>query len=248
MSPLQVWVQFQAWLEALPPAFLFLLVLPFAVAAVALTQYALQARRVALRRVEASAVHATAEPPVAGTGAGAEAAARGAYAMPKILIPVDASDNSLRAVRHVVNQSLVKGGVEAHLLHVRPRFSWHLTRFAGKRERDAYQRALAERALAPARELLNRYSVPHAVHLETGKRAEAIHRVAQRLRAHKIVMGTARKHSLTRIFEDNVTSRVLEIARVPVEVIAGTKISKLERYGVPAGVGSALAAVLVAAD
>jgi nucleotide-binding universal stress UspA family protein len=168
--------------------------------------------------------------------------------MPRILIPVDVSQNSLRAVRHVVSQSLAKGGVEVHLLHVRAPFSWHLARFAGRRQRDAYHRELAEQALAPARELLNRYSVPHAVHQAAGRRAEAIHRAAQRLHVDKIVMGTARKNSLTRIFEDSVTSRVLETARVPVEVISGKNVSKLERYGVPAGVGTALAAVLVAAD
>jgi hypothetical protein len=130
---------------------------------------------------------------------------------------------------------------------VHARVSWRLTRFASKREREAYHRELAERTLIPARELLGRYSVPHAVHFETGERAAAIRRAAQRLHVDKIVPGTARKNSLTRIFEDNVTSRGLESARVPVEVILGVKISKLERYGLPAGVGAALAAVSVAA-
>lgn len=246
MSPQQMFVEFQAWLVALPPAFLFLLALPFAVAIAALAQEALRARRVARRRVEANAVEPVTE--LTTRGAPSAEGRAGAYAMPKILIPMDASENSLRAVRHVVNHSLAKGGVEVHLLHVRGPFSWHLTRFADKKQRDAYHRELAEQVLAPARELLNRYSVPHAAHMESGKRAEAIHRAAQRLHVNKIVMGTARKNSLTRIFEDSVTSRVLEIARVPVEVISGKNVSKLERYGVPAGVGTALAAVLVAAD
>ena len=34
-------------------------------------------------------------------------------------------------------------------------------------------------------------------------------------------MGTARKNSLTRMFESSVTNRVLELTTVPVEVIAG---------------------------
>lgn len=243
MSPLQMIVEFEAWLETLSPAFLFLLVLPFAVGAVALVQYLMQVRRAARRRVEANAV-----PAAAGAAKGTAAPARSAYAMPKLLVPVDGSENALRAVRHVVNQSLAKGGLEAHLLYVRPRLSWRFSHVASKKQRDSYHRELAEQVLAPARVLLNRYSVPHAIHLESGDRADAIHRTAQRLRVDKIVLGTARKNSLTRIFEDSVTSRLIEIARVPVEVIAGSKISRLERFGVPAGVGTAVAAVLVAAD
>jgi DNA-directed RNA polymerase subunit E'/Rpb7 len=47
--------------------------------------------------------------------------------------------------------------------------------------------------------------------------------------------------------QDSVTNRVLELTPVPVEVIAGENISRLERYGIPVGVGTALAALLVAA-
>ncbi len=62
------------------------------------------------------------------------------------------------------------------------------------------------------------------------------------------MMGTARKNSLTRMLEDSVTNKVLELAQVPVEVIAGSDVSKLEKFGVPAGVGAAVALLLVAAD
>ena len=61
-------------------------------------------------------------------------------------------------------------------------------------------------------------------------------------------MSTARKNSLTRMLEASITNRVLELTTVPVEVIAGDAVSKLERYGIPAGIGAALALVIVAAD
>ena len=100
----------------------------------------------------------------------------------------------------------------------------------------------------PARDLLNQFGVPHAEHVELGPKAETIHRVAQRLRVSQIVMGTARKNSVTRMLEDSVTNKVLEIAQVPVEVVAGQSVSKLEQFGIPAGVGAAVAFLLVAAD
>ena len=173
---------------------------------------------------------------------------QGANIMLKVLIPIDGSANSLQAVRHVINRTMSQGGVEVHLLHVRPPFSKHVAQFSSRRNRESWHRDLAESALAPARALLKKHGVPHATHVELGDRAETIDRVAQRLRVTQIVMGTARKNSLTRLLQDSVTARVLEIARAPVEVIAGSHISKFEKYGLPAGIGAALAALLVAAD
>ena len=54
------------------------------------------------------------------------------------------------------------------------------------------------------------------------------------------------ENSLTRMLEDSTTNKVLEQTTVPVVVIAGESISKLERYGLPAGLGGVIA-LLVAA-
>lgn len=168
--------------------------------------------------------------------------------MRKILIPVDGSASSMQAVRHVVNRLLTDANLrEVHLLHVRHPFSQHVARFVSKRNRDSYHREQAEKALQPARDLLYQHSVPHASHIEVGDTAATIDRLAQRLRVDEIVMGTARKNTLTRLMEDSVTSKVLEIARVPVEVITGAPASRWERIGVPTGVGAALAALIAAA-
>ena len=205
-------------------------------------------RAVVSSRVAAHVVDLAQEPASGNSATPAIINTRGENVMLKVLIPVDGSDNSLQAVRHVVNRYMSHGGVEAHLLHVRPPFSRHVSQFSSRRNREAWHRELAEKALTPARDLLKKHGVPHATHIELGERAETIDRVAQRLKATQIVMGTARKNSLTRLLQDSVTARVLEIARVPVEVIAGAHVSKFEKYGLPAGIGAALAALLMAAD
>lgn len=173
---------------------------------------------------------------------------QGGAIMIKVLLPVDGSSNSLSAARHVVNRFLGNSAMEVHLLHVRAPLSRHIAQFVSKRDREDFHKEEAERALAPVRDLLNQFGVPHAEHIELGDKAETIHRVAQRLRVGQIVMGTARKNSVTRMLEDSVTNKVLEIAQVPVEVVAGQAVSKLERFGIPAGVGAAVAFLLVAAD
>ncbi|MNE95921.1 hypothetical protein D3C80_1940710 [compost metagenome] len=71
---------------------------------------------------------------------------------------------------------------------------------------------------------------------------------ARRLHCDVIVMSTARKSSLVRWIEDSVTNQVIERTTVPVEVIAGEAASKLERVGIPAGVGAGLVALWMAAN
>ena len=188
-----------------------------------------------------------AETPVSGAGV-RPVLTQGENAMLKVLIPVDGSQNALQAVRHAVNRFLSNLNIEVHLLHVRPAFSRHVSQFTSRKNRDSYHREVAERAIKAARDLLQKHKVPHAVHVELGDKAEAINRAAQRLRVDQIVMGTARRNSLARLIQDSVTNRVLEIARVPVEVIVGADASRLEKYGLPAGIGAALVALIVAVD
>jgi nucleotide-binding universal stress UspA family protein len=236
--------EFQAWLDSSPPAFLFLWAVPLLIVMVALGLNAMRACRKARTPVQPLAVDVSVTNPDTATPTRPSSAM--GIAMAKVLIPVDGSENALRAVRHVVSHSLSQGRVEAHLLHVHAPFSRHISRFTNKRSREAHYREQAEQSLANARELLHRHGIPHASHLDIGDPAECIHRLAQRLHVSRIVMGTSRKNALTRVVQGSVTSRVLQIAEVPVEVVAGGKISRLERFGVPAGIGTALAALAVA--
>lgn len=172
----------------------------------------------------------------------------GVSPMKRILLPVDGSTNSLEAVKHVVARFLSDSNMELHLFHVRTPFSKHIARFLNRRDLAAYHRDEAAKALKSARDMLDSRGVPYAVHVEMGDRAKLIASAARRLRANQIVMGTARKSSFTRMIEDSVTSRVLELTQVPVEVITGKSVSRLEKFGVPASAGAALAALVLAID
>jgi YjbE family integral membrane protein len=167
--------------------------------------------------------------------------------MVKVLVPVGGPDGSPRAIRHVLAQFMKGGELEIHLLNVQPHFSRHVAQFASRKSVADFHREQAEKALAPARAALDAHRVPYAVHVALGRRAETIVETAKKLRCDHIVLSTARKNTITRMLEDSVTNRVLELTPVPVEVIAGEDISAMERYGVPAGLGAALAALLIAA-
>ena len=168
--------------------------------------------------------------------------------MKRMLVPVDGSRNAEVAVRHVVNEFLKDSAMEVHLLNVQTPFSRHVAQFASRRNRDAWHQEEAEKALAPAKALLAQHGIPHMATYKLGERAKVIVDEARRLRCSQIVMSTARKNSLTRMLQDSTTNRVLELTSVPVELIAGDAVSRLESWGVPAGVGALIALLVAAAD
>ncbi|WP_374565581.1 universal stress protein [Ideonella sp.] len=153
----------------------------------------------------------------------------------KVLVPIDNSANALRAVRHAMAEYQRDHELELHLLNVQPTLSRHVARYLSRHDRSAWHHAQAEAAMTDAKALLDRAGVPYQTHWMVGDRAHAICQTAKHLRAHHIVMGTARKNSITRMLEDSVTHRVLEDTPVPVEVVAGEAVSRLERWGVPVG-------------
>jgi len=165
-----------------------------------------------------------------------------------VLVPVDASPNALRAVRHTIAEYRRHHELRLHLLNVQPRLSRHAARFVSRAEREGWLHDRAEVAMSAAVALLTDAGVPHEKHWATGERAEQICRAASRLEIHHIVMGTARKNSLTRMIEDSVTHRVLETSPVPVEIVVGDAVSRWERWGLPAGVLGLGGLVVLAVD
>ena len=163
--------------------------------------------------------------------------------MLKVLVPVDGSPNARHAVRHVIAEFRRDPAFEVHLLNVQAPFSRHVAQFVAKAERDRYHRERSAEALAPLTRMLDQHRVPHAVHVKVGRKAETIADEARRLKCDHIVLATARKNSLTRMIEASVTNKVLDLTSVPVEVVVGDSVSKLERYGIPVGIGAGLSAL-----
>ena len=163
-----------------------------------------------------------------------------------VLVPVG-DRNAEFAVQHVIRERMRNPTLEIHLLNVQRPFSRHVSQFVRRRWLEQFHRDEAERALAPARKLLARYSVPFSAHVQIGDRAHMIAAEARRLACDHIVMSTARSGSLTRMLEDSTTDRVLELTDIPVELVAGRRVSRFERYALPAGMASALALLIAEA-
>ena len=172
---------------------------------------------------------------------------QGESAMEKILVPVDGSPTSKHGVRHVMNEARKNPHLEIHLLNVQTPLSRHVSRFVSRKNRQDHHRDEASKALKHVQRMLDAAGISYTTHTAVGRKAEVIASTAQRLQCDHIVMATARKNSFTRMIEASVTNQVLELTTVPVEIIAGDSVSKLERYGIPTGVTAALGLLLLAA-
>jgi nucleotide-binding universal stress UspA family protein len=168
--------------------------------------------------------------------------------MIRILLPVGGTRNDRFAVQTIINRFMNNTAMEVHLVNVQRPFSAYVAQFSSRESRLDYHREQAEKALAPVREMLDKFSIPYAVHTAVGDRAAVITDTARRLQCDEIVMATARKNSLTRLVENSVTDKVIALTPVPVEIVAGDEMSKWERYGIPAAIGGGLAMVLAIED
>ena len=165
--------------------------------------------------------------------------------MQKILLPVDGSPNSLYAVRQAAREFFKTPNLEIHLLNVRRPLSANTARFLGKEDIESFYLEEGKKALKPCCDVLDKYGIPYFQHVQKGNKGEVIVSAAKRLRCSLILIGTARKNSLTRVLEASATNRILELTTVPVQIVAGDEISSLERYGLPAGIGAAITALLI---
>jgi P-type Ca2+ transporter type 2C len=174
--------------------------------------------------------------------------ADGRNAMRKVLIPVDGLGNCRVAVQQLIKEFMNDTATEIHLLNVQPPFSRDISQFVRRRDREDFHREQAEKVLRPIQQMLDNFAIPYATHTAVGDSARVIADTARRLHCDLIMMGTARKNSLTRLVETSVTNRVLELTSVPVEVVPGGSMSRWERYGIPAAIGGVLALVIAIED
>ena len=149
----------------------------------------------------------------------------GAGKGPRVLVPVDGSANCLFAVRHVIKLFMNNTAMEIHLLSVQRPFSRHIARFFSGGSRRGFHRNQAESALASARQMLQAYGIPLFGDAELGDKAGIIARTARRHHCDRIVLSVARTFSLTKLADDAVARRIVELAAVPVEVVAGDAVS-----------------------
>lgn len=138
----------------------------------------------------------------------------------KILLPVDGSEGSLNAARHVARIAAMAPGVEVHLLNVQPPGDdWMVRRMIKAEELAALEKDWGEAAISPARSLLEAAGVSCQSHMVQGEVAATIARIAGELGCDQIMMGTHGRSALGDLFLGSVAIKVLHLSGVPVTLV-----------------------------
>lgn len=137
----------------------------------------------------------------------------------KIIVPVDGSETSLRALR-VALQRGAATDTPVHALNVQlPIASGNVRMFVSQDTIDQYHREEAEAALAPARQLIEKVKLPCELLWRVGHPAEVIAGYAQPETGDEIVMGSRGMSLLGNLVLGSTATKVIHAAHVPVTIV-----------------------------
>lgn len=140
--------------------------------------------------------------------------------MNRVLVAVDGSPNSLRAVRYLVRSRGRAAPMEVHLVNVQqPIDSPEIRRFKLPRDILRMQRRRGAKQLRAARALLDRSRVPYEAHALIGRVAETIVRFARQRHCSAIIMGTRGMTAFGNLVLGSVATKVVHAARMPVTLV-----------------------------
>ena len=139
--------------------------------------------------------------------------------MKAILVPVDGSKNSDRAVAHALE--LIASGLaaELHFLNVQPNLGGAISTFVGREQIQSYHRDEGTKALASAVELAKKASVPATVHIGVGRHGVVVNDYVKKLGAGAVIMGTRGHTGLAGVLLGSVAQDVIAHAEVPVTLV-----------------------------
>lgn len=139
----------------------------------------------------------------------------------KILIAVDGSSYTMKAIKHVVaHLDWFQGESELHLLHVKlPIPPGRARAVLGGDAINNYYREDSEAALAPAEKLLKKQNIAYHAAWRVGEIAEEIRAYAKKNKIDMIVMGSHGHSALQNLVMGSVATKVLAATTVPVLLV-----------------------------
>lgn len=140
--------------------------------------------------------------------------------MKNVLIPVDGSDNSLRAVQYMIDHIRENGPCAIHLLNVQlPIVSGAVFSFIDRATIRRYYEDEASTALAGAKTVLDKSGIAYQSALLIGNIADSIKAHATEQHCDHIVMGARGLGAAKSLLLGSVTVKVLHSAHIPVIVV-----------------------------
>lgn len=139
--------------------------------------------------------------------------------MKSILVAVDGSETSDRAVRHALELLSAGLAAELHLLNVQPNLGGAISTFVSREQIEDHHRDEGNKALASAIELAKKAAVPAKVHIGVGRQGEIVSDYVDKLGAGLVVLGTRGHTGLAGVLLGSVAQDVIAHVNVPVTLI-----------------------------
>jgi YjbE family integral membrane protein len=138
------------------------------------------------------------------------------------LIAVDGSEGSLRAMRYVIEKKSLldpAADLQIDLINVQRSVSGDVASFVSRDALQEYHRDRSDKAMAPARALLDAAGVKYSTYQFVGQPGRVIAEFADEKKHDQIIMGTRGLGTHTGALLGSVTQTTLEYATVPVLVV-----------------------------
>lgn len=141
--------------------------------------------------------------------------------MLKVLLPVDGSECSDRAVDFVIEKMRAgEGEIELHLLTVHTPIPYaSAVSVIGSNKVEQYYHEEGNVTLKSARARLDAAKVPYTHHIIVGDPAAVIVRFAKEITADQIIIGTHGRGVIGTMLMGSVASKVSDLAEVPVQLV-----------------------------
>lgn len=141
--------------------------------------------------------------------------------MYKILIPLDGSENALRALDSAVKRAREAAGSSLHLLtvHQKPRIYGEIEIYVGRVRMEQLVAQHDAQILREAEEKIAPTGIPYTAEALEGDPAEVIARRAQELGCDHIIMGTRGLGRVSNLLMGSVAAKVVHHTTLPVTLI-----------------------------
>ena len=140
--------------------------------------------------------------------------------MPKVLLTIDGSESSDRAVKHLIHLVKSSHPMDVHLLNVQPPImSGEISFIATAKTVESLHHDKGEKTAESARALLDDAGIQYAFRIELGPIAETIAQYAQNNQCEQIIMGTRGMSAISNLILGSVATKVIHLAHAPVTLV-----------------------------
>jgi nucleotide-binding universal stress UspA family protein len=139
--------------------------------------------------------------------------------MKEVLVPIDGSECSLRAVSYLVDAAARGTRPRIHIVNVHAPLPTEIGQFVARSAIDDFQQERTTSALVGARTRLSAAGIPFEEHAEVGSPAQKIVELAEEIGCDHIVMGTHGRAAFAEVLVGSTTLKVLHLTKLPVVLV-----------------------------